>query len=53
IANGIRMKGGFISNVLSYSGYVNKQVFSIITNNYNGVTSVMRQKIWNLLNTLK
>jgi D-alanyl-D-alanine carboxypeptidase/D-alanyl-D-alanine-endopeptidase (penicillin-binding protein 4) len=53
VANGIRMKGGFISNVLSYSGYINKQVFSIITNNYNGVTSIMRQKIWNLLNTLK
>jgi D-alanyl-D-alanine carboxypeptidase/D-alanyl-D-alanine-endopeptidase (penicillin-binding protein 4) len=53
IVSGIRMKGGFISNVLSYSGYINKQVFSIITNNYNGVTSVMRQKIWNLLNTLK
>jgi D-alanyl-D-alanine carboxypeptidase/D-alanyl-D-alanine-endopeptidase (penicillin-binding protein 4) len=53
ITNGIRMKGGFISNVLSYSGYINNQVFSIITNNYNGVTSIMRQKIWNLLDTLK
>ena len=51
--NGIRMKGGYIENVLSYSGYVNNRVFSIITNNYNGVTSVMRRKIWNLLDTLK
>jgi D-alanyl-D-alanine carboxypeptidase/D-alanyl-D-alanine-endopeptidase (penicillin-binding protein 4) len=53
VVNGIRMKGGFISNVLSYSGYINKQVFSIISNNYNGATSVMRQKIWSLLDTLK
>ncbi|CAF0827263.1 unnamed protein product [Adineta ricciae] len=51
--NGIRMKSGFISNVLSYSGYIHRQVFSIIINNYNGATSVMRQKIWNLLDTLK
>jgi D-alanyl-D-alanine carboxypeptidase/D-alanyl-D-alanine-endopeptidase (penicillin-binding protein 4) len=53
IINGIRMKSGFISNVLSYSGYVNKKVFSIITNNFNGQTSIMRQKIWNLLDTFK
>jgi D-alanyl-D-alanine carboxypeptidase/D-alanyl-D-alanine-endopeptidase (penicillin-binding protein 4) len=53
IANGIRMKSGFISNVLSYSGYVSNKVFSIITNNFNGVTSVMREKIWKLLDTLK
>jgi D-alanyl-D-alanine carboxypeptidase/D-alanyl-D-alanine-endopeptidase (penicillin-binding protein 4) len=53
ITNGIRMKGGFINNVLSYSGYVNKKVFSIITNNFNGPTNIMRQKIWNLLDTLK
>lgn len=51
--NGIRMKGGFIENVLSYSGYVNNRVFSIITNNFNGMTNVMRRKIWNLLDTLK
>ena len=53
MVNGIRMKGGFIRNVLSYSGYVNNRVFSIITNNFNGVTSTMRQKIWNLLDKLK
>jgi D-alanyl-D-alanine carboxypeptidase/D-alanyl-D-alanine-endopeptidase (penicillin-binding protein 4) len=53
ITNGIRMKGGFISNVLSYSGFVNKKVFSIITNNFNGPTNIMRQKILNLLDTLK
>ncbi|CAF2345056.1 unnamed protein product [Rotaria sp. Silwood2] len=51
--NGIRMKSGYIHNVLSYAGYVNHQVFSIITNNFNGQTSSMRQKIWNLLDTLK
>jgi len=53
ITNGIRMKSGYIHNVLSYAGYVNNQVFSIITNNFNGQTSIMRQKIWNLLDTLK
>lgn len=53
IANGISMKGGYIRNVLSYSGYVNNRVFSVIVNNFNGVTSVMRQKIWKLLDVLK
>jgi serine-type D-Ala-D-Ala carboxypeptidase/endopeptidase (penicillin-binding protein 4) len=53
VVNGITMKGGFIRNVLSYSGYVNQYVFSIITNNFNGVTSSMRRKIWNVLNILK
>ncbi|CAF0816974.1 unnamed protein product [Rotaria sordida] len=51
--NGIRMKGGYIHNALSYAGYVNHQVFSIITNNFNGQTITMRQKIWDLLDTLK
>ncbi len=53
IINNIRMKSGYIHNAFSYAGYVNKQVFSIITNNFNGETSIMRQKIWNLLDTLK
>ncbi len=53
IINNIRMKPGFIYNVLSYSGYVNNKVFSIITNNFNGETSAIRQKLWNLLDTLK
>ena len=53
IINNIRMKSGYIHNVLSYAGYVNSTVFSIITNNFNGDTGVMRQKIWNLLDTLK
>ncbi|CAF1017617.1 unnamed protein product [Adineta steineri] len=53
IINGIRMKSGYIKNVLSYAGYVNKYVFSIIINNFNGDTNVMHQKIWNLLDTLK
>jgi hypothetical protein len=47
------MKPGSIFNVLSYSGYVNNKVFSIILNNYNGATGAMRQKLWNLLDTLK
>jgi D-alanyl-D-alanine carboxypeptidase/D-alanyl-D-alanine-endopeptidase (penicillin-binding protein 4) len=51
--NGIRMKSGYVHNALSYAGYVNNQVFSIITNNFNGQTATMRQKVWNLLDTLK
>jgi D-alanyl-D-alanine carboxypeptidase/D-alanyl-D-alanine-endopeptidase (penicillin-binding protein 4) len=51
--NEICMKSGFIRNAISYAGYVNKYVFSIITNNLNGDTETMRQKIWNLLDTLK
>ncbi|CAF3339678.1 unnamed protein product [Rotaria sp. Silwood1] len=53
IINGIRMKPGYIQNALSYAGYVNHRVFSIITNNFNGQTSTIRRKIWNLLDTLK
>jgi D-alanyl-D-alanine carboxypeptidase/D-alanyl-D-alanine-endopeptidase (penicillin-binding protein 4) len=53
IINGICMKYGYIKNVISYAGYVNRYVFSIITNNFNGNTDTMRQKIWNLLDTLK
>jgi len=53
IINGICMKYGYISNAISYAGYVNNNVFSIITNNFNGDTATMRQKIWNLLDTLK
>ena len=53
VINNIRMKSGYIHNVLSYAGYVNKQVFSLIVNNFNGQTAVMRQKMWNLLDTLK
>ena len=53
IINNIRMKSGFISNVLSFSGYVNSKVFSIITNNFNGETGSMREKLYNLLDTLK
>jgi D-alanyl-D-alanine carboxypeptidase/D-alanyl-D-alanine-endopeptidase (penicillin-binding protein 4) len=51
--NGICMKSGYIYHVLSYAGYVNKSVFSFIINNFNGDTSTMRQKMWNLLDTLK
>lgn len=53
VINNIRMKSGYIHNVLAYAGYVNKQVFSMIINNFNGQTAVMRQKMWNLLDTLK
>ncbi|CAF3329387.1 unnamed protein product [Rotaria sp. Silwood2] len=53
LINGIRMKSGYIKNAYSYAGYINKYVFSIITNNFNGDMNTMRQKIWNLLDVLK
>ncbi|CAF1136563.1 unnamed protein product [Rotaria sordida] len=53
IIDGIRMKSGYIKNAYSYAGYVNKYVFSIITNNFNGDMNTMRQKLWNLLDILK
>lgn len=53
IINGIVMKSGYILNAYSYAGYVNNQVFSIITNNFNGPTSTMRPKIFSLLDLLK
>ncbi|CAF0827281.1 unnamed protein product [Adineta ricciae] len=52
IINNIRMKSGYIHNALSYAGYVNNQVFSIITNNFNGQRNSMRQKLFDLLDTL-
>lgn len=53
VINDIRMKSGYIHNVLAYAGYVNRKVFSFIINNYNSDTGVMRQKMWKLLDTLK
>jgi len=53
LLNGIRMKNSYIRHVHSYAGYVNKYVFSNIINNINGDANIMRQKICNLLDTLK
>jgi D-alanyl-D-alanine carboxypeptidase/D-alanyl-D-alanine-endopeptidase (penicillin-binding protein 4) len=56
--NEMKMKSGTIRNVLAYSGYQKTSAgipvaFSFITNNYNGSTSAMRQKIFRVLNELK
>lgn len=56
--NGIKMKDGYISDVRSYTGYVNSKsganyVFSFIVNNFNGSASTAKDKIWKLLDLLK
>jgi len=58
IYNNMHMKSGTIANVLAYAGYADfggKQplCFSLIINNYNGNTSSMRQKMFELLDSLK
>jgi D-alanyl-D-alanine carboxypeptidase/D-alanyl-D-alanine-endopeptidase (penicillin-binding protein 4) len=56
--NNIKMKSGFISDVIAYAGYHTSAsgtplVFSFIINNYDGSSSVVRQKIYRVLNALK
>jgi D-alanyl-D-alanine carboxypeptidase/D-alanyl-D-alanine-endopeptidase (penicillin-binding protein 4) len=56
--NGIKMKDGYINGVRSYAGYIknksgNEFTFSFIINNFNGSPSVIREKIWKLLDILK
>ena len=54
--NNQKMKSGTIANVLGYAGFAGKEkdiCFSLIINNYAGSGSQMRQKMYNLLNTLK
>ncbi len=58
IYNNMHMKSGTIADVLGYAGYADfggKQplCFSLIINNYNGNSSIMRQKMFELLNSLK
>ncbi len=58
IYNDLHMKSGTIADVLGYAGYVNSAgktplCFSLIINNYNGNTVAMRQKMFELLNSLK
>jgi D-alanyl-D-alanine carboxypeptidase/D-alanyl-D-alanine-endopeptidase (penicillin-binding protein 4) len=52
------MKSGSIRNVLAYTGYHKSStgksyVFSFITNNYNGSTSAIKQKMFKVLDELK
>lgn len=56
--NAMKMKSGSIRNVLAYAGYHksssgNAFVFSFITNNYSGSTSVIKQKMFRTLDSLK
>ena len=56
--NNMRMKSGSISDVLGYTGYETSSsgvpvVFSFLINNYNGSSSSVRQKMFNVLNSLK
>jgi serine-type D-Ala-D-Ala carboxypeptidase/endopeptidase (penicillin-binding protein 4) len=56
--NGIKMKSGSISDVLSYTGFIkNKKgtdyTFSFIINNYDGDANEVRKKMWYLLDLLK
>ncbi len=56
--NGIKMKDGYINGVRSYTGYIkNKQgtdyTFSFIINNFDGSPSLVREKMWKVLNVLK
>lgn len=51
--NNMKMKSGTIGDVLAYAGYHNNYCFVIMVNNYNGITSSTRQKIFELLDILK
>jgi D-alanyl-D-alanine carboxypeptidase/D-alanyl-D-alanine-endopeptidase (penicillin-binding protein 4) len=56
--NGIKMKSGSISDVVSYTGYIKSKkgvgyTFSFIINNYNGDANTIRRKMWALLDLLK
>ncbi|MEO8108485.1 MAG: D-alanyl-D-alanine carboxypeptidase/D-alanyl-D-alanine-endopeptidase [Ginsengibacter sp.] len=56
--NGIKMKSGSISGVVSYTGYIKSKkgdeyTFSFIINNYDGSGSEVRKKMWKLLDVLK
>ncbi|WP_256012967.1 D-alanyl-D-alanine carboxypeptidase/D-alanyl-D-alanine endopeptidase [Desertivirga xinjiangensis] len=56
--NNMKMKSGSIRNVLCYTGYEESKqgtplVFTFITNNYNGSTSDIKQKMFKVLDSLK
>lgn len=56
--NGIKMKSGSISDVLSYTGFIKSKkdieyTFSFIINNYDGNGNDVRKKMWALLDVLK
>lgn len=56
--NGIKMKSGSISDVLSYTGFIKSKrgidyTFSFIINNYDGNANDVRKKMWALFDLLK
>ena len=58
VYNSMKMKSGSISDVIAYTGYQvtssgTPLVFSFIINNYNGSSTAVRQKLFNVLNVLK
>jgi D-alanyl-D-alanine carboxypeptidase/D-alanyl-D-alanine-endopeptidase (penicillin-binding protein 4) len=58
VYNDMKMKSGSINDVMAYAGYETSAsgmplVFSIIINNYNGSSSVLRQKLFRVLDVLK
>lgn len=58
IYNNMKMKSGSILNVQAYAGYQTTKsgrevCFSIIVNNYNGSTSGIKQKMFEVLDELK
>ena len=58
VYNNMKMKSGSISDVIAYTGYQTSSsgtplVFSFIINNYNGSSSAVRQKMFNVLDVLK
>jgi len=56
--NGIKMKSGSISGVVSYTGFINNKkgvgyTFAFIVNNFDGDANNVRKKMWTLLDLLK
>lgn len=56
--DGIKMKSGSISDVVSYTGFIKSKkgvdyTFSFIINNYDGEANDVRKKMWKLLDLLK
>jgi D-alanyl-D-alanine carboxypeptidase/D-alanyl-D-alanine-endopeptidase (penicillin-binding protein 4) len=56
--NGIKMKSGSISGVVSYTGFIRSKTgqdytFAFMVNNYDGSANEVRRKMWRLLDVLK
>jgi D-alanyl-D-alanine carboxypeptidase/D-alanyl-D-alanine-endopeptidase (penicillin-binding protein 4) len=56
--NGLRMKSGTIGGVKSFTGYIKSRsgveyCFAVVVSNYNGPSSSIVRKLYNVLNVLK